>query len=190
MESFQTFITESLDKPYDFKNGPHPNPYGDEDWNEDEPLHYAYKFEADSGTFIVNFKMDTNLGYDEYVTRWECYFAALKKDKKNKTEYTTTGITGDSKKDSMRIFATVIEIIDMWIVGTPKGKSRLHSGLDLKDDITELIIRVKKDEKSRVKLYERLFKKVNFKGFDKKFQKKYSSDGYFTIHLKRKEEEK
>ena len=60
MESFQTFITESLDKPYKFKEVyPQPNARWGDNYNKNEPLHYQYKFEADSGKFVMNFKQRT-----------------------------------------------------------------------------------------------------------------------------------
>lgn len=183
MESFQTFVTESLDKPYDWtipKSKDHPNSEFDKNFNEEEVAHYEYPFKSESGKeFVVAFWQEAPGDHN-----WKCLFYTILRDDEGKYKKTTSNITGESKHESMRIFATVIDIIREWVEWeSDTGGSFLHRYIE--DDISYLRFDVKADEPSRVKLYERMFKKINIKGFWKSFRK-YVLNGHMQIELTRK----
>lgn len=183
MESFQTFITESLDKPYPFEF------VKDESFTRRDFLNrvndggdpigmvYEFHFESKSGYFIVSFKQER-----EYSLVWECMFESIYEDDKGE-EVSTMGITGESKEDAMRIFSTIIKIIKGFVEDLGEGFTRL-AGLLTTDKIMYVEFRIKEDEPSRVKLYKRIFDRTNIKGFEKEFPNK-AYGGYYTIELKR-----
>lgn len=182
MESFQTFITESLDKPYNWKipkSKDHPNSEFCKNFNEEEVAHYEYPFKSESGKeFVVSFWQEAPGDHN-----WKCLFYTIQTDGNGRDKKKTSNITGESKHESMRIFATVIDIIRKWIEAEPEGGSFLHRYDE--DDIAYLRFDVKADEPSRIKLYERMFNKLNVKGFWKSFRKRILN-GHMQIELTRK----
>ena len=185
MERFQTFITESLDKPYWYdkdKSSAH-QPFTHRRWHHqgedsNKKMHYEYEFwteaqeeENDGNTFyLVTFKQLRG-------EIWECMFELATQNDKEEIISSTTDIIGGKSKEAGRIFSTVIQIIKDFLSG------RNHHFPE--EIISSLRFRVKSDEPSRIKLYKRLFNKVKFKDFNYKRFTDKPYEGYYTISIVR-----
>lgn len=162
MYKLSDYITEAFDKPYPFRGG-----------QRDNDL-YSYKFVVPDTNLMPASFVEVNItgsenadDEDEYI--WEIDFSRQKKGS-SKARYDTTG-----EGDAMRIFATVIKIVEDFIkkekpkylsLTAEKGKPSGGKGLQ-----------------SREKLYSRMVTKY----FGKKYAVKTSTNKFGTVfNMKRK----
>jgi hypothetical protein len=161
MYKLSDYISEAFDKPYEFRGGKRDNDF------------YSYKFQPLGPDLMPASFVDVTItgsenadDEDEYI--WEIVFSRQKKG--SKTRYDTTG-----EGDAMRIFATVIKVVEDFV----KKENPKYLSFQAEKDKP----RGGKGLQSREKLYSRMVSKF----FSKKYTVKTSTNKFGTVfNMKRK----